>query len=327
MLWSMRARAVLVPVLVLAGCGSEPPRRLPPAAEPAASPPLRAMPAGRVLRVGRAPEGVAFAARGLVAVALRAPPRVAIVRAGRVVRRVPLPGAARHLAAGAASGTVLVPAETADRLLTVGASNGRVLADVGVGRSPHAAVAAAAGRVFVADERAGALSVVRGAHVERTLSTPLQPGGIAATADGRLVAVVSVRERTLTVYDAVTLRRVGSLPAGVGPTHVAIRGGDAFVADTQGGALLVFRLRPRLRFVRRANLRGGPYGMALSGDRLWVTLTARDEVVAVTADEHPRVLRRLPTVRQPNSVAARSGEVAVTGRYAGVLQLIDPSGG
>jgi DNA-binding beta-propeller fold protein YncE len=205
--------------------------------------------------------------------------------------------------------------------------DGRAVADVPVGRGPHAAVAAAGGRAFVADERGDALTVVHGGRVERALPTPLQPGGIAATADGRLVAVVSVRERMLTVYDALTLRRIGSIPAGIGPTHVAIRGSEAFVADTQGGALLVFSLRPRLEFVRRANLRGGPYGMALVGDRVWVTLTARDEVVEVTADGHPRVLRRLPTVRQPNSVAARPGEIAVTGRDAGVLQLIDPSGG
>jgi DNA-binding beta-propeller fold protein YncE len=137
---------------------------------------------------------------------------------------------------------------------------------------------------------------------------------------GRLVVVLAERERALSLYDAGTGRRLATAPAGIGPTHVAVLGDDAFVADTRGGTLLVFSLRPRLQLVRRANLRGGPYGLALdpSRRRLWVTLTARNELVEVTADRRPRVLRRVPTVRQPDGVALdpRSGLVVVTGRDA-----------
>jgi DNA-binding beta-propeller fold protein YncE len=210
------AVALLVAV-TLAGCGSEPVRDLPPGAEPAASPPLRRSPAGRIVPIDRTPAGVDLAT----------------------------------------------------------------------------------------------------------------PGWRAATTDGRLIAVVRPRERVLAVYDGITMRRLATIPAGIGPTHVAVRGSDAFVVDTQGGALLVFSLRPRVEFVRRANLRGSPYGIAFDPmrGRMWVTLTARNELVEVTADRRPRVLRRLPTIRQPDSVAVdRAGEVAVSGSSAGVLQLVDPSG-
>ena len=99
-----------------------------------------------------------------------------------------------------------------------------------------------------------------------------------------------------------------------------------YVADTQGGALLVFATRPKLALVRRVFLPGGPYGLALDPvrHRLWVTLTARNEVVSLPANGRPRPLVRLPTVRQPDTVAVDPalGTVAVTGRDAGVLQLI-----
>ena len=57
-----------------------------------------------------------------------------------------------------------------------------------------------------------------------------------------------------------------------------------------------------------------------------MTLTATNELVELSAGARPRVLRRFPAVRQPNSVAVepRSGRVVVTGKADGVLQLLDP---
>ena len=140
--------------------------------------------------------------------------------------------------------------------------------------------------------------------------------------------VVAGRERVIALHDARTGRRLARAPAGVGPTNVVIRGGDAYVTDTRGGALLVFALRPRLELVRRASLRGGPYGIALDAarNRLWVTLTARNLLAELPATRLPRIVRHVPAVRQPNGVAVdpRSGRVYVTGAHAGVLQIVDP---
>jgi sugar lactone lactonase YvrE len=59
---------------------------------------------------------------------------------------------------------------------------------------------------------------------------------------------------------------------------------------------------------------------------LWVTLTARNRVVRVTADGRPRPKASFPTVRQPNSVAVdpRTGRVFVASRTDGTLQAFDP---
>jgi DNA-binding beta-propeller fold protein YncE len=116
--------------------------------------------------------------------------------------------------------------------------------------------------------------------------------------------------------------------AGIGPTHVVAAGGRLYVTDTQGGALLVFATRPKLELVRRVFLPGGPYGLAVDPGRhrLWVTLTARNEVVALAANGHPVPRRRLATVRQPDAIAVDSatGTLVIRGADRRVVQLVGP---
>ena len=310
--------------LVLTACGGSS-DRLPPAAEPSRSPALDREPAGSVVPVGHKPEGLAFdPATGLLAVGLTNPDLIALVDgdSGRTVRRIELPESPRHLSLAARGGPVLVPAERANALVELSLPGGR-LKTTPVGRFPHDA-AAARGRVFAGDELGHTLSVVEDGRVVDELDTPRQPGGVAATADGAHVGVVGVRERAIEVYDTRTLRSVGKVDVGIGPTHVVGAGGRFFVVDTRGDALLEVRLNP-LRVHRRTHLGGGPYGIALDRERrrYWVTLTARNEVAELT--DH-RVLRRFPTVRQPNSVAVDpgSGRVFVASRKDGTLQTFDP---
>lgn len=148
-----------------------------------------------------------------------------------------------------------------------------------------------------------------------------------AVASGRALAVLSARERVLELVDPRTRATIARAAAGVGPTHVVAVSDRLYVTDTRGGALLVFATRPELALVRRVYLPGGPYAIAHDPvrHRLWVTLTARNEVVSLPANGRPRPLVRLPTVRGPRRVAVdpARGALAVSGQDAGVLQLID----
>ena len=325
-----RPWAALVAALAVAACGSAGPRELPPAAEPARSPSLDVAPAGRVVPVGNRPEGiVADAETGLAAVGLRAPDRLALVdtATGRVVRRVPLPGAPRHLALQRPGGPVLVPTEPADELTTV-ALPGGATRSLRVGRYPHDATASGE-RIFVGDERGGTVSVLDGERPAGRFRVAYQPGGVAILDSGRKLVVVSVKERVVELFDVRTLRRLGRAPAGVGPTHVVTDGHQmAYVVDTAGGALLAFHLQPRFELLRRLPLLGGPYGIVFDHEsrHMWVTLTKTNEVVELASGSRPHFLRRFPSVRQPNTVAVdeRSGRVLVTGKVDGVLQLLDP---
>jgi DNA-binding beta-propeller fold protein YncE len=328
------ARGVSVTVaalLALGACSSPGPAPAKRAAEPAGAPTTLVAPAGRLVALGGGgPEGlVADPTTGLVAVALRAPGRLALVDggSGRVTATVTLPGSARHLALVRAGGPLLVPVEDRGLLLQVGLPTGGVVTRTVVGRGAHDA-AAWAGRVFVSDEGAAAVSVVQDGRVVATLSGPQQPGGVAA-ADGR-VGVVDVRAGLLYVYDPATLRPVGGVPAGAGPTHVVADGhGGLVVADTRGGALLRYRLRPDVRLLERLTLPGRPYGLAADPGRraVWVTLTDRNRLVGLRLTRDGlRPFADLPTVRQPNSVAVdvASGRVDVVGSADGMLQILTP---
>jgi DNA-binding beta-propeller fold protein YncE len=326
--------AAVLGALLLAGCGSETVHELPPAAEPPRSPALSVAPAGDVRRVGNGPEGVVVdSASGTAAVAMRDPNELALVDLRRrlVIRRIPLPGAPRHLGFDAQRAAALVPAETADRFLAVRIPSGRVLQRAATGAHPHDVTALPGDGVVIGDERGDGLTVLRAGRSPRRIGVAAQPGGVTTTASGRLIAVVSVRERVLELFDARTLRRVGRAAAGVGPTHVACgeRGPWCWVLDTQGDALLVFRATTGgLELTRRVHLPGGPYGLAVDRrrGRLWVTLPGRNEVVWLPAHGRPHVVGRWPTVRQPDSVAVdeKREEVVITGRAAGVLQLLRP---
>jgi DNA-binding beta-propeller fold protein YncE/predicted small lipoprotein YifL len=168
-----------------------------------------------------------------------------------------------------------------------------------------------------------------GNRPEGVMAGRVTGGGVAEVDGGRAIAVVSARERVLELYDSDTLERIGRAPAGAGPTHVvAGEGALAYVVDTAGDALLVFETRGELRILRRYPLLGAPFGVAsdLRNGRLWVTLTARNELVELATSARPHRLASYPTVRQPNAVAVdpASGRVFVTGTVDGVLQLLDP---
>lgn len=161
-----------------------------------------------------------------------------------------------------------------------------------------------------------------------TLPARLGPVGSARTAvdDGARQAIVDGRARQ------VTLRRTGQpgpaerADAGVGPTRAVSEGRWLWVADTRGDALLVFRVRPALELVRRVYLPGGPYAIALDPvkHRLWVTLTATNEVVELPAHGRPSLLRSFPTVRQPDAVGVDAARGVVYVRGDGGLQAFTP---
>jgi len=317
----------------VAACGEREviPERLPPFPEPAQSPPLAQRPEGRVVGLPGRPEGLAFDERtGQLAVGINDPrPLIAFVdgQGGELRRRVPLPGGPRHLRFADPAGPLLVPAEGASALIRVpsGDDRGR-LESTPVGRQPHDAAAGARDRVFVINEQDSSMSVVEGDRVICTLPTPANPGGVAAAEDGNRVAAVGVRANQLRLYDARSLRGMGEVGVGIGPTHVVSDGGrQLFVADTRGDAIVFARTRPQFEVTSRQALPdSAPYGLAYDRkrDELWVTATERNRVVLFRGRAR---VRSFPTVRQPNSVAVdeRTGRVFVAGRYE-ELQLIDP---
>ncbi len=320
------ALACALSLALPAGCGGSD-DGLTPAAEPAVSPPLKRRPAGRVIPIGNKPEGVvADAKTRLLAVGLTDPDLLVLVDMDtlEVVRRIPLPESPRHLRLAGPGGPVLVPAERSDELVEVFLPGGR-LRRTAVGGFPHDAASDGRGRLFAGDEAGDTLSVVEDGRRVQQLPAPVQPGGVVTSEDGATVAVVGVSERALELFDTRSLRSLGKIDAGIGPTHVVARHNRFFVVDTRGDGLLEILTEPELRIHRRTPLPGAPYGVTVDPvrERFWVTLTETNEVVELT---DRRRLRTFPTVRQPNTVAVdpKTGRIFVASRKDGTLQIIDP---
>lgn len=320
----MRVLAV-VALILCAGCSSGPEPEELGAAEPGSSPPLTVQPAGVVTAFDAQPEGMAYDGQtDILAVAVREPNRLLLVQGstGAVLRSVPLPGHARHLQMGGPGGPVLVPAEDSDTFLQVSLPDGVVTATE-VGEYPHDAAQTESGRILVADERGGTLSVLDGADVVHRFLDVAQPGGVAAVGD--VAAVIDVGDFTLTTYDVLAEEPLERVPAGAGPTHIVTdRRGGLIVADTRDNALLFFDIAP-LAQRTRVSVDGTPYGLAYDerADLLWVTLTARNELVGFDlTGATAREVVRFSTVRQPNTIAVDpgSGRIWVASRTTGELQ-------
>jgi DNA-binding beta-propeller fold protein YncE len=328
--------AVLVVVASAGGCGSSsksPPVATPlhSAPEPAVSPPAAASLPGTVVAFDGAPEGVAIDAQGEVAVNVRGPDGVVLFPIGNPSARttVPLRGSARHLVLAGPDGPLLVPDESDDKLVELGLPNGNIEQSVSVGRQPHDAISVGPTTVFVADELANTIHIVRGSVVVRVVAAPLQPGGMAANAAGTRALVVGVRGRRIVEYTAAGTV-VGAANCGAGPTHAATGDDGLFwVADTNGGDILGFVMGSKGP-VQVATIPVGshPYGLAFDAKRniLWVTITGADQLVGLHFDGRKVVGRTTyATVRQPNTVAVdqASGQLVVTGStQPGQLQLL-----
>ena len=282
--------------------------------------PARESPAGRVVRVGAGAEGIAVdPATGVAAIAVD--DGLALVDAATGARRalVKLPAPARHVSRSARGDAFLVALEEANQLAEVSPDGTLRLTDTGA--HPHDAASDADGQIFVGDEFAASLTVLQRGRAPRTIKVAEQPGGVAVSGD--VVAVVSVRANVVETYDRRTLERLSTQNVGYGPSHV-VAGDDGrlYVADTRGGGISVFATRPRLRFEQRIDTPGKPYGIAVDGARVWVTLTDRNLLARV---EDGRVVKTYPTVSTPYSVAVTpAGDVLVTGRDRGELQIVSP---
>ena len=311
--------------------GQRPPAdNLPPAAEPQSATPQTAPIPGRLVDVGKAPEGVVVdTATRIVAVAKRDPNELVLLNAdtGQIVNRVPLPGVVRHLQLANAGGPVLVPVESVGALVRVELPSGRLVTQL-LADTAHDAAQADNGMVFVSNEHSGTVTVLRGLDVVKVFADTVQPAGLANT--GASMGLIDVRKNDLTVYNTHDLTIVGSTPGGDGPTHlVADTHGRLIAADTRGDKVRVFDPLPTPHEVGEVAQPGGPYGIAYdpTRDLLWVASSGTNEVVGYDMSQPtPREVKRLPTVQNPYTlgVDANTGRLFIAGVTGGVVQVVDP---
>ena len=185
----------------------------------------------------------------------------------------------------------------------------RIVTATKVGTHPHDATVGRRQRL----RRRRALRPGLGAAQTATSSRPCRPrtsrAGSPPSAE-RWVALVAVSARVLQVYGVHSLKRARPAP-GRGRAQPRRRRPAlyAYVADTQGEQILVYRIGRHPRLVAEVAAPGTPYGLAID-PRRHRALGHRDRDATGSpssrlAGRRPRRIATYPTVRQPNSVDSR----------------------
>lgn len=297
------------------------------AATPADSPAPAAAPAGTVLPLSQNATAIAVdAGQHLAAVAVDNPPALRIydlTSINAAPKTIDLPGRVDNLSTS--GDTVLAPVRTANQLLRITLPAGTV-DKITLTGGPVAANAKG-DQTLVALHDTKSVAVLTGDKTDRTIT------GLASADQALPVgdkAVVLDRLRTAVFDLDPTAGTVGAgLRAGDGATNaVTDKYGRVLVTDSRGGELIVYKPDTLIE-LQRYPVPGTPYGIAYdpTHDLAWVTLTATNQVVGYdVAGGEPVEKHRIPTVRQPNSVAVdpSTGRVLVASADGGGVQVITP---
>lgn len=331
-----RVAGLLLSLTVMTGCASTPLDAAPPTiqpAQPAASPPVTASPAGTVRPLAGNPRATLFDQHTQQLVVLTpgaqpaAPASVFLLGREQTPRAVALPGPAAALT-GTGDGTAYLAGR-----------GGYFVVDLAAGGVSRVDVDRAADADFTAIARRADGAVVLGTADGAVYTLSPQTGVLHRTeivgrvdslaAQGNTVVVLDRAQTSVTTIGADGT--VGqSLRAGQGAATVAADPwGRVLVADTRGGQLLVYGIDPLI--LRQAYpVRQAPYGLAGSRGLAWVSQTAANMVIGYDLSTGIPVERvRYPTVRQPNSLAfddVTGTLYVVAGSGAGV-QVIEHAAG
>ncbi|MPY77160.1 MAG: hypothetical protein GEV04_01435 [Actinophytocola sp.] len=301
----------------------------PTAASPANSPHQTGAPDGRVLDVDGDVTSVAIN-HGTLAAAVTGDDgdaHVLFYRMGGLTerpKRVDVDGAVERLTASGDQFAATVPSENTVLYLTPGGVVGETSVDGG-----PTSVAELDGRTLVGLRKAKAVAVLE--HEQQTARTSSELASadqVLVSSEGSAVVLDRLRSALFEVQPDEGDIGLG-LRAGQGATNaVTDQYNRVLVVDTREEYLLAFSLDP-LVLLQRYPVPGSPYGIAYDPERdlAWVTLTARNEVVAFdVAGGEPEETARFSTVRQPNEVTTnpRTGTVVVASANGEGIQVIEP---
>jgi peptide/nickel transport system substrate-binding protein len=185
-------------------------------------------------------------------------------------------------------------------------------------------IAAGGGSVWVTDTTQNQLLQIDVRHHSSVERIPVGhgPTGVA-TGDGE-VWVVDQLDRTVSEINPHALTAVGSFPVGAGADAVAFGNGSLWVANTVDDTLS--HIDPAHGALPPIPLPGGPAGVAVGRDGVWVTIPSTGQLLLIDARSN-QVTQAFPIGNGPAGVAVGGGQVWVADTPAGTLWRFDPDSG
>jgi len=180
-----------------------------------------------------------------------------------------------------------------------------------------ACVSLASGEAAVIDLRARKLAGV--------VPAGAGAGGVAIRSDGRQAFVASRADRSLSVIEMGSLRRIARLPLNTRPEALRFKpdGGELFVSGGDGGVVLI--VSAYRAEVDQPMLAGAePRDMAISRNNLLFVANSAGNTVSVIGIDDRRTLASVPTGEEPHRVALTPDDrfALVLNRKSGDLAVI-----
>ncbi|MGV9802655.1 YncE family protein [Mycobacterium sp. NPDC003449] len=317
-------------LLFAAGCTSTPADTPPPTIEPAraaVSPPATEKPAGQIVPLaGDAQAAIFDSATATLAVLAPGPQgrsTVTLLSGAARPRTVELPSTATALTGDGRGGLLLSARGGYFRLDIASAKAARVDVDGGQQVDFTAVALRADGKPVLGSADGAVYTVGADGTVEAELQNFARVDALVT--QGNTAVVLDRGQTSVTAINPSGTRAEHALRAGEGATTMAADPqGRVLVADTRGGALLVFGTGP-LILRQRYPVPAAPYGLAGSSGLAWVSQTAANIVIGYDlATGIPVEKVRYRTVQQPNSLAyddASGTLYVVSGSGAGVQTI------
>jgi YVTN family beta-propeller protein len=144
-------------------------------------------------------------------------------------------------------------------------------------------------------------------QVDLTIPLRHASSGLAVTADGRTVWMVTTKDRTLRPFDTRTGDPGKPVKLRLAPDQVAV--GDGAVWVTSSSSDTVLRIDPATSKPTRIRVGNGPSGIAFGADRVWVANSQDGTVSAIDPQTNEVATRRLGF--RPAAVAVVAEQRAV----------------
>jgi len=186
------------------------------------------------------------------------------------------------------------------------------------------------GRAVIASQQARTLTLALLEHatVERTIPTGAEPSGVCFQWDGKQLLAASRRDRSVTIFQAATGKKVVRLPLPFEPRRFCFNsdGGQLFLTgDGMDAVVIVY---PYQTEVAETVLAGrAPDGMAVTDTYLLVTNPATNSVTVLNIDDRklvsvvsvgqePREISITPDKQYALVLNEKSGDLAVIRLYS-----------
>ncbi|SDJ96601.1 DNA-binding beta-propeller fold protein YncE [Actinopolyspora mzabensis] len=296
-------------------------------ATPAPAPQTRTQPAGTVVPAPAAEHITLVPRRHTLALAHTDTARISLFDTNaprQTPRTVELPAPASSLRLGPDGTTLLAALPEANTVARIDPKTARITQRTDVPGSPADALDVG-DKLFVSRPQTGDVAILRGGEIQQRVDG--FPGADDLVRRGSTVMVLDRLTTSLTPIEISTGDKQPALRAGEGATNATADAfGRVLAIDTRGEEIMAFATDP-LIMKQRYPVPGSPYGLAFAPrrDLAWVTLTARNQLVGYdTAGGQPREAHRLPTVRQPNSVAVNphTGTIYIASATGDGLQVV-----